>query len=89
MNLSEDHKADSIAPKAIRQGCPDFLLPMKTVEIEIRYELQEGIRLAYLPRQMHKKDFVTMIVNMLLPFKSCSDWFLGYHNFWLDEKRAF
>ena len=89
LNLSEDCPVDNIALKVVRQDCPDFLLPMKTMEIdgemEIRYELQEGIRLSYMSRQMSKKDFVTMIVNMLMPFKVCNDWFLDYHNFLLEE----
>lgn len=89
LNLSENSRVDDIALRVVRQDCPDFLLPMKTMEIdgemEIRYELQEGIRLSYMSRQMSKKEFSTMIVNMLMPFRSCNDWFLDYHNFLLEE----
>lgn len=89
LNISEDSMLDSVALKVIRQDCPDFLLPVKAMEIdgemEIRYELLDGIRLSYTPEEMCKKDFIEMLVNMLIPFKICNDWFLDYHNFMLDE----
>lgn len=89
LKLEKECKTDTIALQVVRQDCPDFLLPMKIVEIdgerEIRYELQEGIRLSYMPKAMSKKDFIVMAVNMLIPFKVCNDWFLDYHNFLLDE----
>ena len=34
---------------------------------------------------MKRKDFTERLVHMLKPFKDCSDWFLDYHNFVLDE----
>ncbi len=89
LNIPNGDMMDSIALKIMRQDCPDFLLPVKTVEIdgdmEIRYELLDGVRLSYMPRQMSKKDFTELLVNMLLPFKICSDWFLDYHYFLLNE----
>ena len=89
LNVPEDHTPDPIAIKVIKQDCPDFLLPMKTLEIdgsmEIRYELTEGIRLSYMPGKMDKNSFITMMIQMLSPFEICNDWFLDYHNFLLDE----
>ena len=89
LNLAAGADLDDIALKVIRRDCPDFLLPVRAMEIdgelELRYELQEGIRLAYLPKGMKRKDFTERLVHMLKPFKDCSDWFLDYHNFVLDE----
>ena len=89
LNLAARADLDDIALKVIRRDCPDFLLPVRTMEIdgelELRYELQEGVRLAYLPKEMKRKDFTERLVHMLKPFKDCSDWFLDYHNFVLDE----
>jgi len=90
LSVSEDQTIDQIALKVIKQDCPDFLLPIKTMEIdgeqEIRYEQQDGVRLCYSARKMYKKDFIAMLKNMLIPFKICNDWFLDYHNILLDEK---
>ncbi|MDO4295483.1 MAG: DUF6382 domain-containing protein [bacterium] len=87
--LSEKSEMDTIAIQVIRQDCPDFLLHMRTMEIdgelELRYELSGGLRLSYLQHSMYKKDFLELLIHMLLPFKNCSDWFLDYHNFVLDE----
>lgn len=89
LTVSENGALDSIALQVIRRESPDFLLPIKAMEIdgemELRYELLDGVRLSYMPKEMCKKDFIELLVNMLTPFKSCSDWFLDYHNFLLDE----
>ncbi len=90
LSVSENQTVDWIALKVMKQDCPDFLLPIKTMEIdgeqEIRYEQQDGVRLCYSSRKMYKKDFVALLENMLMPFKICNDWFLDYHNILLDEK---
>lgn len=82
-------QTDQIALRVIRRDCPDFLLPIKVMEIdgelEIRYELLEGVRLSYFPKKMKKREFIDLFVRLLSPFKECSDWFLDYHNFLLDE----
>ena len=68
---------DTIALNVIKQDCPDFLLPIRTMEIngslEIRYELTDGVRLSYAPREMMKKDFTALLINLLTPFKTCGD----------------
>ncbi len=88
-SIPETEGLDDIAMKVIRQDTPDFLLPIKTMnidgEIEIRFEISEGTRLSYLPESMLKKDFIILLENMIRPFKNCGDWFLDYHNFHLDK----
>lgn len=90
LTVSEKEPLDTIALKVMRQDCPDFLLPVRLMEIdgetEIRYELSDGVYLAYLPGEVIKKDFILLLVNLLLPFKNCSDWFLDYHNLVLDKE---
>ena len=54
-------QTDQIALRVIRRDCPDFLLPIKVMEIdgelEIRYELLEGVRLSYFPKKMKNEFF--------------------------------
>ena len=38
-----------------------------------------------MPTQMKKREFIELLTNLIQPFKACSDWFLDYHNFVLDE----
>lgn len=88
LSVAEDEKVDEIALRVIKQDCPDFLLPIRTLEIdgelEIRYEQQEGVRLCYSSMKMSKRDFTALLENMLMPFRICDDWFLDYHNILLD-----
>lgn len=93
-NVPAEEKVDEIVLRVIRQDCPDFLLPISIMEVddekEIRYELFEGTRLSFdydsakKNMRMRKKDFILLLKNMLLPFKTCGDWFLDYHNILLD-----
>ncbi len=88
LSVAENETVDEIALKVMKQDCPDFLLPIRTLEIdgemEIRYEQQEGVRLCYSSLKMSKKEFTALLENMLMPFKVCDDWFLDYHNILLD-----
>ena len=90
LSIPEDEDVDMIALRVIKQDCPDFLLPVKIMEIdgeqEVRYELLDGIRLSYSGMNMNKRDFNELLCNMLMPFKTCSDWFLDYHNLLLDNE---
>lgn len=90
---SQKENLDSIAIKVIRQDCPEFLLPIRTREIdgtmEVRYEVKNGVRLLYLPEEIEKNELVELLIHMLLPFRDCSDWFLDYHNLVLDETNIF
>ena len=67
-------QTDQIALRVIRRDCPDFLLPIKVMEIdgelEIRYELLEGVRLSYFPKKMKKREFIDLFVRLLSPLKS-------------------
>lgn len=89
LSVPEDGQVDWIALNVIKQDCPDFLLPVKVMEIdgeqEVRYELLDGIRLSYSGLSMNRKDFNALLCNMLMPFRTCSDWFLDYHNLLLDN----
>lgn len=88
LSIPADRATDDIAIRVMKQDCPDFLLPIKVMEIdgarEIRYELSDGIRLSYTSMKLYKRDFVAMLRNMLQPFKICNDWFLDYHCILLD-----
>ncbi len=81
---------DDIALKVIKADLPEFLLPIKSMDIdgdtEIRYEIVDGLRLEYLPNSMTRKEFVALLAGMLMPFKICNDWFLDYHNILLDKR---
>ena len=88
LRIAEQETVDEIALKVMKQDCPDFLLPIRTMEIdgerEIRYEQQEGVRLCYSSMKMGRKEFLALLGNLLLPFRICDDWFLDYHNILLD-----
>lgn len=88
LDIAEHETVDEIALKVMKQDCPDFLLPIRIMEIdgekEIRYEQQEGIRLCYSSMKMRRKDFLELLGNLLQPFRICDDWFLDYHNILLD-----
>lgn len=88
LNIPENQEVDHISLMVMKQDCPDFLLPIKVIEIdgelELRYELLEGIRLSYSSLKMNKKEFVVLLKSMLTPFKICGDWFLDFHNILMD-----
>lgn len=60
LSVAENETVDEIALKVMKQDCPDFLLPIRTLEIdgemEIRYEQQEGVRLCYSSLKMSKRN---------------------------------
>lgn len=90
LTVADENNIDEIAMKTIKQDLPDFLLPIKIVNIngetEIRYEISDGIRLNYLSEKMNKREFLFLAENMLKPFKDCNDWFLDYHKFYLNPE---
>ncbi|MBR4082983.1 MAG: FHA domain-containing protein [Lachnospiraceae bacterium] len=87
--LPDNAVMDDIAVNVIKQDIPDFLLPVKMINIdgntELRYEIGEGTRLSYLPDSMTKREFVILLENMIRPFQTCNDWFLDYHSFCLNS----
>ena len=89
LNISNGEQLDEIAVKVMKQDIPEFLLPIKVInidgEIEVRYELGSRTRMSYLPESMTKQEFIILLENMVRPFKLCNDWFLDYHNFYLDK----
>lgn len=93
LKFGEDGKMDGIVMQVLKQDSPDFLIPFQYMEIdgekELRYQLSEGTRLIYFPKKMQKRDFCDLMIHLLSPFFQCSDWFLDYHHFLLDEKYIF
>ena len=91
--VKENDQLDEIAVRVLRQDCPDFLLPFKTIsmdgEMEFRYELADGVRMSYQQPRISKREFVQQMIGMLLPFKNCGDWLLDYHNICLDPQYIF
>lgn len=89
LNISSEEQLDSIAVKVIKQDTPEFLLPIKMIningEIEVRYELGSRMRMGYLSESMTKQEFIILLEGLVKPFKICNDWFLDYHNFYLDK----
>lgn len=87
MGISPE-KVDEIALKVLKRDVPKFLLPMNVIhidgELELRYELS-GNRFSYFNEKMVKRDYITLLKNMLLPYKMCADWFLDYHNLYLNR----
>ena len=90
MTVANTDLLDDIAIKVLRNDYPDFLLPMQTInidgEVNIRYEITNGIRMNYLPMSMSKKELAQLLKNMLTPYSNCEDWLLNYHNFMLDKQ---
>lgn len=86
----EDRKSlDKIAIKVIRYDCPSFLLPMRLVsidnEVQLRFEILGGIRLSYMSLQMKKHELDKLLNQLLSPYTDCADWFLDFHNIYLDR----
>lgn len=59
INIKKEDGLDRTALQVMRRDCPGFLLPVREMEIdgetELRYELSEGVRLAYMAREMTRK----------------------------------
>lgn len=91
--VKEDDQPDEIAVRVLKQDCPDFLLPFKTMSIdgnmEFRYELSDGVRMSYQLPRMSRKELIRQMVSLLLPFKNCGDWLLDYHCLLLDPQYIF
>ncbi len=87
--VEDRKKLDLVALKVIRYDCPPFLLPIHLVsidnEIQLRYEILGGIRLAYMTLQMGKNELNKLLNQLLLPYVDCADWFLDFHNIYLDR----
>ena len=87
--VEDRKKLDIIAIKVIRYDCPPFLLPIRLVsidnEVQLRYEILGGIRLAYMTLQMSKHELNKLLNQLLAPYVDCADWFLDFHNIYLDR----
>lgn len=87
--VEDKGRLDKTALNVIRYDCPSFLLPIRLVsinnEIQLRYEILGGIRLAYMSLQMKKQELNQMLYQLLMPYTECADWFLDFHNIYLDR----
>lgn len=90
LNISNSQTLDNIALKVIKQDTPDFLMPIKVInidnEVELRYEIGRDLRFSYLSTDLSKSDFLNLMQSLLRPFKECSDWMLDYHKFYLKKE---
>lgn len=91
--VKEEEHIDDISIQVMKKDCPDFVLAFKTLEmngqVKFRYELSGGVRLSYIPQIMSKGDFILLLIGMLEPFRTCSDWFMDYHNICLEKDYIF
>ena len=86
--LLSPENTDDVVLKVLKREMPEFLLPITVInvdgEYEVRYELT-GNRFSYFNDRMIKKDYIALLKNLLMPYKICSDWFLNYHNIYLNK----
>ncbi|MBO5143908.1 MAG: FHA domain-containing protein [Lachnospiraceae bacterium] len=89
VTVDRPESLDQTAIRVIRYDCPSFLLPIRLVNIDnmlqLRYEIQGGIRLAYMPQKMRKREMNRLLYHMVEPYMKCADWFLDYRNIYLDR----
>jgi len=93
LDVDAEETLDKTAMEVIRCDCPEFLFPIRLVnldnEIQLRYEIAGGIRMSYMSMQMKKKELNQLLGQLLMPFMDCADWFLDYHNIYLDRDYIF
>ncbi len=93
VRITENTALDEIAVKVIRNDCPEFLLPMRMMEIdgdtELRYEVAGGVALNLQSHSMSKKEIIELLLNMLEAFEKCPDYFLDIHKMYLDETHIY
>lgn len=89
LNVEKEEALDRITVNVIQQDCPEFLLPLKVVHVNGQTALKykqpgHAVSLAYAELAMNKKDFVQLALSLILPFVKGRDWFLDYHNLYID-----
>jgi hypothetical protein len=93
IELQEPIQMDEIAVRVIKEDCPEFLIPFRMVNINdkvtLKYKLINATALEYSNKSLHKKEFVRLYLNLLIPFIKGKDWFLDYHNFCIDSRYIF
>lgn len=93
VKVSEGTTLDEIAVKVIRNDCPEFLLPIRMVDIdgntELRYEVAGGVAFNLQNHSMSRKETVELLLNMLEAFEECPDYFLDIHKLYLDESHIY
>jgi hypothetical protein len=93
IELQEPIQMDEIAVRVIKEDCPEFLIPFRMVNINdkvtLKYKLINTTALEYSNKNLHKKEFVRLYLNLLTPFIKGKDWFLDYHNFCIDSRYIF
>lgn len=93
IDLQESACLDEIAVHVIKEDCPDFLIPFRIVNVNdrttLKYKLINTIALEYSDKELYKKEFVKLYMNLLTPFIEGKDWFLDHHNFCIDPRYIF
>ncbi len=89
LNVEKEEALDRVAVNVVQQDCPEFLLPLKAVQVNGRTALKyrqplHAVSLSYADLVMDKKSFVQLYFNLLAPFIKGRDWFLDYHNLYID-----
>lgn len=89
LNVEKEEVLDRVTVNVIQQDCPEFLLPLKVVRINGQTALKyrqpgHAVSLAYANLAMGKKDFMQLCLSLILPFVKGRDWFLDYHNLYID-----
>lgn len=95
LKIDSNKNLDYTVAKVVQKDCADFLLPFKVVEVNdeliVRYtNISQAIALEYyIDTAMSERDFVKLYLNILSPLIEGKDWFLDYHNFYLDLQHIY
>ena len=95
LKIDSSKNLDYTVAKVVQKECADFLLPFKVVEVNgeliVKYtNISQAIALEYyIDTAMNESDFVKLYLNILSPLIEGKDWFLDYHNFYLDLQHIY
>lgn len=91
--LENPVELDFIAIKVIKEDCPDFLLPLRMVDVNgqitFRYRLTNMTALAYSSMRFRKKEFLRFYMALIAPFIEGRDWFLKEHYICINPKYVY
>ncbi len=94
VSFPEGAAFDDISLKVLRNGQPDFMLPLSMTSINgvdsLKYRLTNSVALEYIVDESFKKsDFLTMFKSLIDPMTECRDWLLDYHYICVDPKYVY
>lgn len=91
--LENPVELDYTAIKVIKEDCPDFLLPLRMVDVNnqitFRYRLTNMTALAYCSMHFKKKEFLRFYMALIAPFIEGRDWFLKEHYLCINPKYVY